>query len=453
MSTTRSGGDWSRGTAAAPVFRPAPPAPASSREWRTQDEATRAGERLVQLLHSDAIIPSLSAPAWSAIIEEAFRHRVAQLLYARLRDRPDLVPSQVLARLRDFFARSALRTALNLRELATVSALLAERGIDVVALKGACLALDVYAEPVLRPMADLDVLVRHAQLRAAERALLEAGWRSAPRADAAQRETTYHHLAPLERAGGATVEIHWTIERPSSPFHIDIEALWRRARPSRGQPGVLVPAAEDLLLHLALHLAYHHRFERAALKQLCDVAAIADRFGDTIDWGLLARTARDSRAEPFVRLTLRLAQQLLGAPIPADAIARLAPAAGEDATLKAACNYIVTPPAPMPSAYTRLAKRRTLAAKAKLALEAAFPGRAVLTAVHGLEPGSRRWLLHAAVRPFELLVRRGRLAAGILLRARALRPALRREADRRRVYDWVDTAVAAPPSSPRSVPR
>jgi hypothetical protein len=435
------------------VFRVTPQAPESARDWRTPEEAAQAGERLVQLLRADATVPSLSARAWSALIEEAFRHRVAQLLYARLRDRPDDVPAPALARLRDFYARSALRTALNLRELGTVSGLLADRGIEMVALKGACLALEVYAEPALRPMADLDVLVRHSQLRAAERALLDAGWRSAPRADAAERETTYHHLAPLERAGGATVEVHWTIERPSSPFRIDIDGLWRRAQPSRGAPGVLVPAAEDLLLHLALHLAYHHRFERAALKQLCDVAAIVLRFGDTIDWPVLARTARDSRAEPFVRLTLRLAQQLLGAPVPTDAIAALAGTTGEDATLRAACNYIVTPPASMPSAYTRLAERRTLAAKAKLALETAFPGRAVLTAVHALEPGSRRWLLYAAVRPFELLVRRGRLAAEILFHARALRPALRREADRRRVYDWVDSTVAAAPPRPRSAHR
>lgn len=453
MSTTRSAGDWPHGSAAAPVFRPASQATEPSRDWRTRDEAAQSGERLVQLLRADATIPSLSAQAWSGIVEEAFRHRVAQLLYARLRDRPDLVPPQGLARLRDFFARSALRTALNLRELATVSGLLTERGIDVVALKGACLALDVYADPALRPMADLDVLVRHSQLRAAERALLDAGWRSAPRADAAERETTYHHLAPLERAGGATVEIHWTIERPTSPFRIDIDALWRRTRPSRAGTGMLVPAAEDLLLHLALHLAYHHRFDRAALKQLCDVVAIVDRFGDTIDWDLVARIARDSRAEPFVRLTLRLAQQLLAAPVPAAAIDALAGVGGEDATLQAARNYIVTPPASMPSAYTRLAERRTLPAKAKLALETAFPGRAVLTAVHGLEPGSRRWILHAVLRPFELLVRRGRVAAEILFRARGLRPALRREADRRRVYDWVDSAVAAAPSRPRSAPR
>lgn len=409
---------------------------------RSSLERLEAGERLVALLRPDAAVPPLSTYQWDAVIDEAVRHKVAPLLYDRLRGRAD-VPPEAAARLRDTYARFALRAALLQRELSAVLAVVATRSIPCIALKGIALVLDTYAEPALRSMADIDLLVPRDRLADAERALLEGGWGSEPRPDIAAYTSWCHHIAPLNRPGGPHVEIHWTIERPSSPFRIDIEGVWARSRVSAGDPRTRVPAPEDLLLHACLHAAYHHRFDRAALKHLSDVGALLARHGEGIDFELLTRLSNESGAGTFVYCTLRLAHELLGVPIPSGALDALDRTGDEEAIVRAARNYILTPPEPLPSAYDQLAGQRTLRDRATLVGSTVFPGRAVIRRVHDLPEDSWRWVAFAALRPLDLLVRRGWIGARILFRSRALRPVLRREVDRRAIYRWVDEANAA----------
>src|SRR4030095_1722650 len=85
-------------------------------------------------------------------------------------------------------------------------------------------------------------------------------------------------------------ELHWRLDPPGFPFRVDVEALWRRAVPTRvADVDVLGLAPEDLILHLCTHVC-RHRF-RSGLIALCDIAAVTAYYGDRIDWPRLEARA------------------------------------------------------------------------------------------------------------------------------------------------------------------
>lgn len=299
---------------------------------RSEDRRTALGRELVRCLTADAetvgpLLAGLSADHALALAGQAICHGVGPWWRERL-------IAQGLFKALSAAAREALeaqafergaRALLRDRELVTLLECLAERGIPVIALKGTYLARAVYPRPGLRPMGDMDLLFRTADLAATQAVLRRLGYMQGEhlvRAFAANRSGA-HHLVPFVRPGATTIEVHFRLELPSAPFDIDLDGLWARARPwpLAGRP-LLALAAEDLLLHLCLHTAYHHRF-RIGLKALIDIARVVEI--ETLDWDVCIGQAREWQAAVPTFLCLSLAQRLVQAPIPGPVLAALAP--------------------------------------------------------------------------------------------------------------------------------
>lgn len=92
----------------------------------------------------------------------------------------------------------------------------AERGRTLTLLKGISVAHHHYPEPGLRPMRDIDVLAREADLSVVEAALTALGYRQC--SDAPNHfYATHHHTMPFfDARRGVWVEVH---RRLSSPRH------------------------------------------------------------------------------------------------------------------------------------------------------------------------------------------------------------------------------------------
>src|SRR5205814_5284499 len=123
-------------------------------------------------------------------------------------------------------------------------AILAEAGIQAMLLKGVPLALLYYPQPGLRPMADVDLLVRAGEARSALTALRDAAWR-------VQGELVVrrgYELSVAAPEGEAALDVHWRLV----PWlirdgRIEDPALWRDAVTfSVGGQKALAPALHDL---------------------------------------------------------------------------------------------------------------------------------------------------------------------------------------------------------------
>jgi hypothetical protein len=274
--------------------------------------------------------PSLDEAGWRALAHAAVAHGVAPVVHARLEANPPGPPADAALRLLNAQRVRTRLASLRLRaHLAEALQALHARGLPAIVLKGAYLCEHVYPEPSLRPMGDADLLVPRAELGRAARVLRGLGWRG-PDPSSAVARPGEHELPAFER-GGASIELHWSIEDDGAPFRIDEEGLWSRAvgvRVAGAQALALAP--EDLLLHLCMHAAYGHGWLQfdGGLRPLCDIAFTVRALGSDIDWDTLAARAADWGVQPCAWLALGLAQELLAAPVPPSTLARMAPPQG-----------------------------------------------------------------------------------------------------------------------------
>ena len=115
---------------------------------------------------------------WDEFILESLRGEVTPLLYHLFRTtNTDVhIPAEVMLKLEDFYLASALENAQLYQELPKLLSMLQAGGIPVIVLKGAALAETVYENVALRPMNDVDLLVRKEELDRTEAVLFDLGY-------------------------------------------------------------------------------------------------------------------------------------------------------------------------------------------------------------------------------------------------------------------------------------
>ena len=420
-------------------------APYASRPTGTAGAGDRSADQLVAqrawiaLLrgeHADGA-PALTDAQWSFLADEAQRHQLPGLTYRLLNELPG-APAFVLQRLRPAYLDIALRNAVLFRHTSRMTSELAARGIPVMLLKGIHLARFTYDEPAMRNMADVDIMVPRDRLAEAEQIFLANDYGPLPRPDLEQFCTWSNHLAKLTKPGHPVFEVHWGIERPTSPFRIDLEGLWARARTDTldGAPVHLL-SHEDLLLHLALHASYHHRFDRSALKGLADVHWVVVRHRDEIDWRALVDRAVEWGAAGFLYATLRLSAEILGTPVKPETLRALPHEREDEEVVEIARRYILMPGQRLPKVYVKLARSHSLRERTTLLFRHVFLPRSTMERVYALKRGTSLVWPYYAYRLASLVVKRGSLPLRALFRTDTMRAPIDREEQRLRIEGWV----------------
>ena len=263
---------------------------------------------------------------WGLVVHRAHGEGVLPLVQWNLR-RLELLnhlPSEAQRRLRagaqSLWARGAVLAA----RWGEAMCALGEAGIETITVKGIALAHTVYPEPALRPMADIDLLVRAADRVRAIEALARLGYRTP--GPEAERLGESRCFAELVR-DGAHLDLHWDVARYlrfEGVVRVDHEGLWSRARPlvlAEGRSLTLCP--EDTLLHLALHLTLGSDFARVLW--YADIDALIRRHATELDWSLIVDEARRWRIGALLYWTLGVVSVSFGTPLPAGLGERLAP--------------------------------------------------------------------------------------------------------------------------------
>jgi hypothetical protein len=272
-------------------------------------------------------------PAWEAARWAVQVHGIGPLLDRAAERWPDA--DALHPRLRAYLAAqrrlSGERVALLLGELAEILAALDMAGVPAIPLKGSLLATGYYPEPGLRPMNDLDVLIRPEDEGRACDALGRLGYRPIVR-------SWKHAQLARPEARGPTVAFDG--EHPDNPRSLDLhmrlaERFWSIRYDLTGDAWagadagellgraawVMRPAA--LLHHLAVHASCDAIARRLRLLHLYDIALAAARV-DRVGWEALVAGAQTRREERFVYPALALAARYFPA-VPKDVLAALRP--------------------------------------------------------------------------------------------------------------------------------
>ncbi len=255
----------------------------------------------------------LSSPLnWGFISEAARSHNILQLLYHNLKGLSNLslIPPSVMEDSKRVYHETIARNMCLYAELQTILDAFDRAGLQAITLKGAALAGGVYPDIGLRPMLDIDLLVKEDELILADRVMTDLDYSGADGLKSRRWFMENHfHLPPYRHVRKpAIVEIHWHITANSRCT--DIRKWWERAA-RRNIMGrlTLVPSPEDMLIHLSVHLFDHGYDNRFVLKCLCDIFETLRRYGDEIDWNLLQDEIREHGIEKQVHSTLHLARK------------------------------------------------------------------------------------------------------------------------------------------------
>ena len=256
----------------------------------------------------------LSGPIdWQIVLAQADRHGLKPLLHRHLATFVRQVPKPVIVELWASYEQGLRRNRVMGEELLRIVDRLEAEAIPVLPYKGPTLACLAYGDIGLREFCDLDILVPRAHLERAATLLQASGYSPlyelTPQAThALLRSGAHYHL--VFRAAH-TVELHWRTDA-DHPVEREEPDWWdalRREPFLQGTVRGFTP--NDLVLVLCLH-GSKHRWE--ALGWLVDVAELLR--SHAIDAEALCERARAVGGERRLYLGLRLARDLLQAPIP-----------------------------------------------------------------------------------------------------------------------------------------
>jgi hypothetical protein len=260
---------------------------------------------------------------WAAIADAARAARLEPLLLKRRRAE---LPGHLLERLETQTRRVAFAAVIAERECRAIVAALSHAGVQpVVLLKGAVLGHLVYPDPVLRSTNDLDLLVQSDQLALACDAATTIGYQPTdlfPNRPASG--VAYHErLLSREVVPGRVrqpIELHTGFAQPFR-HRLAMQELLDRSLPfiAGGAPAHRLDD-EDMLLHLAVHLAREQFLSPG--KHLYDVHLWVTR---GVRWPEVLGRAKRYHVETALFETLRLARDVFRTDVPTHVFDELGP--------------------------------------------------------------------------------------------------------------------------------
>jgi hypothetical protein len=254
---------------------------------------------------------------WQYLLRMAHRHGLAPLLYRNIDAAcPEAVPKDDSIHLWEHFHTNNLDNLYLTGELLRILNAFESSGIPAVPYKGPALAASIYGNLALREFVDLDILVHRHDFFEAEDLLTSLGYRSPFRVAHAQKLASIRSEVEhgfVHNDGKSLVELHWNVADRHISFPLDIERLWKRLTyVSLGGTSVPSFAPEDMLLILCVHGSKHIW---GRLIWVCDIAELI-RVHQDIEWDRIMAQASALGGERMMLLSLFLANDLLGAPLP-----------------------------------------------------------------------------------------------------------------------------------------
>jgi hypothetical protein len=394
---------------------------------------------------TEAGLVKLSPADWESLAERALRFKVEGLLYRELKSRnlpAALVPVGVGNRLRRAYRDQATRNTSLFFDALKVLTSLAENQLPVITLKGFGLAKNIYGDIALRPMCDIDLLLKKEDLVEAGRILLALGYQQDFPAWESMVET-YHHLPSFTNKSGTIIELHWNIVTPDSPVKVDLEGLWTRSCLIKvDNAEVRVFSAEDLFLHLCVHAGFHLQTV-LDLIPFCDMAGLMKTCADKIDWQIVINRATRWGGQKCVYLMLLLVQELLGAAPPEQILAEIKPGDYQAVYFEEVLDQILDEKPSGQLIRRRIAKLakikkgKGIKGKVSAFLKGAFPSRAYMARIYPVPVSSYKIYLYYFFRLGRLFAYFANVLLRIFRRDRSVNSAVDQEQRVSAISDWM----------------
>jgi hypothetical protein len=255
------------------------------------------------------------APAdWDLFHQMADREGVAPLMYWKLKDSPVAVPHSTFDLLRSTYYQTLAQNTLMYQELGRILGALDEAGIPVIMLKGAALAATVYEDIGLRPMGDLDLLVKREQIDQTMQVLDRIGFKVSDNPGLAPwlGRIAKHDVQFYGGVQGELmIELHWNLVAGDADWRSpSLEWFWKQTEPfvpaEKDQDLMedrMVPTSPLLLclnlrpsaqiLYLTAHLMIQHGRYSERLLWFYDLYLLVGKMEQDVNWKELLAKAKE----------------------------------------------------------------------------------------------------------------------------------------------------------------
>lgn len=217
----------------------------------------------------------------------AEQHGMEPLVLAHIERTTLAIPDEFRARLSARRMQHAHAAAVRTRIIAEVARAMAQAGVPFLVLKGAALAYLVYGDPRLRPMRDVDLLVRKADTGRALDVLVGCGFQP----NSAEPPAHHNHLRAMATTqDGATVTIelhHELLLRTPFVRRRDYDHLIQRSQTFEwGAMTYRTLGREDMLWHVYAHAFVILTVRPGAMRlvSVADLVHATEAWIDQIDW-------------------------------------------------------------------------------------------------------------------------------------------------------------------------
>ncbi|MBX3014045.1 MAG: nucleotidyltransferase family protein [Caldilineaceae bacterium] len=224
---------------------------------------------------------------WSTLPSRAEEQGLGPLVFSYLRQAHVTLPSKAQVALHGLYLRHRRTNEIRSQLLTQIATEFQQQGIEFIVLKGAILAHLIYAEPGLRPMRDIDLLVRKSDILHARKLLIKLGF-TVPLDEKIRLLPDKHLEVASLKSGGIvnSLELHYNLFNSYQPHSLTFEEL-RPNRTLAHYNGTELQGLgpEDMLFHLCEHILLHANvWEPIRLIWIVDIVGYAENFVDRIDW-------------------------------------------------------------------------------------------------------------------------------------------------------------------------
>ncbi|HOW35249.1 MAG TPA: nucleotidyltransferase family protein [Candidatus Omnitrophota bacterium] len=238
------------------------------------------------------------------------------------------IPAWVIENLKQSYVHSFLKTAPLFYDLSQFLKEIKKNKIPVIILKGAAISEKIYGDTSLRPMEDIDILVKKEDWPSIRETLIKLGYINKENLDLLDLENLSavameRHIS-YENKNGTKLEIKFYLFSLDFPDFAHPEEYWKEAVPQKiAQVEVLTLCPEDQFLYLAsrlINVGFRH------LLWFCDLKEFL-LYYPKIDWDRIEEKAIKRKVTTALYYTLAILKEEFHVnTIPAGTLERIRPA-------------------------------------------------------------------------------------------------------------------------------
>jgi hypothetical protein len=272
---------------------------------------------------------------WDYFLKKVQGEDTASLIYKTLfqiEEANVMVPRHIKDQLKDFYYAVLASNISLFQSIEKVALSFKKDHIDAIVFKGLMLAGSVYKDIGLRPMGDVDLLLKRKDVARADQVLRRNGFH--PEFELKDFENLssgqYRNSLVYRSADSVpvSVHIHWHVVN-FSPFHksvlqkINLDRVWHESTPLHiGKAEMRTFSLYHQIIFLSMH-AVNHSFH--PLVRLCDISELLRAEKDEIDWERLVNEAFAFNLSKSVYYVLYLLSEMFDVEIPQAVLHRLRP--------------------------------------------------------------------------------------------------------------------------------